>query len=70
MNSEFNSRTGEEAAGTEHLFLIWSICANVLAYGGCIAQSKSDRRIWKILTICGQTLGVIGLFLILGYLLI
>lgn len=53
----------------KHLFLILSICANVLAYGGCIGQSKNDDcKLWKILKICGQALGVIGLFFILCYL--
>lgn len=53
---------------TEHLLLILSICANALAYGGCIGQSKSNCKVWKILRVCGQTMGVIGLFLILSYL--
>lgn len=52
----------------KHLLLLLSILANVLAYGGCIGQSISDRKVWKVLTICGQALGIIGLFLIFMYL--
>lgn len=43
---------------TEHLFLIWSILANVMAYGGCIGQRKSNRKIWRTLTIALMMLAV------------
>lgn len=49
----------------QHLFLMWGIVADILAYGGCIGQSKSDRVIWVILTVCGQIVGAITLSFIL-----
>jgi hypothetical protein len=51
----------------EHLFFAMSMVANVLAYGGCIGQSKSDCKIWKIVTVAGQAIGAMGLFFILVY---
>ena len=53
---------------TEYWFLILSMIANVLAYGGCIVQNKDNRRAWVVIANCGRALGVIGLFLILIYL--
>lgn len=54
----------------QHLFLMWGIVADILAYGGCIGQSKSDHVIWVILTVCGQIVGAITLFFILADLLV
>ena len=49
----------------QNLFLMWGIVADILAFGGYIGQSKSDRVIWIVLTICGQILGTVVLSFIL-----
>lgn len=52
----------------EHIFLIWSLTAVALAYGGAIASAYSSKKRWIAVTIAGQIFGMAGLLTILAYL--
>lgn len=52
----------------DHVFLIWSMVAVALAYGGAIASTHSNKKRWIVITIVGQILGMAGIFTILTYL--
>lgn len=52
----------------EHIFLIWSLTAVALAYGGAIVSAYSSKKRWIAVTIAGQMLGMVGLLTILAYL--